>query len=43
MSALAVYLAGLCDYRDTLDHGEVGTVLLLAPDVRQEQVAARLR
>jgi hypothetical protein len=38
MSSLAVYLAGLCDYRDTLDHGEVGTVLLLAPDVRQSKL-----
>src|SRR6185436_13764755 len=30
MSALAVYLAGLCDYKDKLVRGEKGVVLLLA-------------
>ena len=34
MSALAVYLAGLCDYKDKLVRGEKGVVLLLAPDMR---------
>jgi hypothetical protein len=38
MAALAIYLAGLCDYTDTLDRGEVGVVLLLAPDMRQSKV-----
>ena len=42
MSALAVYLAGLCDYSDKLAQGERGVVLLLAPDMKQAK-AARLR
>ena len=39
MSALAVYLAGLCDWRDKLASGERGVVLLIAPDQRQAAVA----
>jgi hypothetical protein len=39
MSALAVYLAGLCDYKDKLVRGERGVVLLLAPDMRQAKVS----
>jgi hypothetical protein len=39
MAALAVYLAGLCDHRDKLSHGEQGVVLLLAPDIRQARVS----
>jgi hypothetical protein len=39
MSALAVYLAGLCDYKDKLVRGEKGVVLLLAPDMRQAKVS----
>ena len=38
MSALATYLAGLCDYSDKLDAGEKGVVLLLAPDMKQAKV-----
>jgi hypothetical protein len=38
MAALAVYLAGLCDYSDSLVRGERGLVLLIAPDVRQAKV-----
>jgi hypothetical protein len=38
MSALAVYLAGLCDYSDKLAQGERGVVLLLAPDMKQAKV-----
>ena len=38
MSTLAVYLAGLCDYRDKLDKGEKGVVLLIAPDKKQAKV-----
>ena len=36
--AVAIYLAGLCDYSDKLDHGERGVVLLLAPDMKQAKV-----
>jgi phage terminase large subunit-like protein len=39
MAALAVYLAGLCDYKDKLVRGEKGVVLLLAPDMRQAKVS----
>lgn len=39
MSALALYLAGLCDYRDKLSPGEKGVVLLFAPDLKQAKVA----
>jgi hypothetical protein len=35
---LAVYLAGLCDYSDKLDHGEKGVVLFFAPDTKQAKV-----
>ena len=38
MSALAVYLAGLCDYKDKLAKGEKGVVLLIAPDKKQAKV-----
>jgi hypothetical protein len=38
MAALACYLAGLCDYSDTLVRGEKGLVLLIAPDIRQAKV-----
>ena len=38
MAALAVYLAGLCDYGDKLSPGERGVVLLLAPDMKQAKV-----
>ena len=38
MAVLAVYLAGLCDYRDQLARGERGIVLLIAPDMRQAKV-----
>ena len=38
MAALAIYLAGLCDYKDRLAAGEVGTVLLIAPDKKQAKV-----
>src|SRR5262245_32543652 len=38
MAALAVYLAGLCDYSDKLSPGERGVVLLLAPDMKQAKV-----
>jgi hypothetical protein len=38
MATLAVYLAGLCDYSDTLVRGEKGLVLMIAPDVRQAKV-----
>ncbi len=39
MSALAVYLAGLCDHRSSLAVGERAVVLLIAPDTRQARVA----
>ena len=39
MAALAIYLAGLCDYSDKLVRGEKGTVLLIAPDMKQAKVA----
>jgi hypothetical protein len=38
MAALAVYLAGLCEYGDKLAKGERGVVLLLAPDMKQAKV-----
>ena len=38
VAALAVYLAGLCDYRDVLSAGERGVVLCIAPDQRQARV-----
>ena len=38
MAVLAVYLAGLCDYSDKLDHGEKGVVLFFAPDMKQAKV-----
>jgi hypothetical protein len=38
MAVLAVYLAGLCDYSDKLVSGEKGTVLLIAPDMKQAKV-----
>ena len=38
MAVLAIYLAGLCDYKDKLAAGEVGTVLLIAPDKKQAKV-----
>jgi hypothetical protein len=38
MATLAIYLAGLCDYSDTLVRGERGLVLLIAPDIRQAKV-----
>jgi hypothetical protein len=38
MAALAIYLAGLCDYSDKLAKGERGVVLLLAPDMKQAKV-----
>jgi hypothetical protein len=38
MAALAIYLAGLCDYSDKLSPGERGVVLLLAPDMKQAKV-----
>ena len=38
MAVLAIYLAGLCDYKDRLAAGEVGTVLLIAPDKKQAKV-----
>lgn len=38
MSALAVYLAGLCDFSDKLARGEKGVVLLIAPDMKQSKV-----
>ena len=38
MAVLAIYLAGLCDYSDKLAAGEVGTVLLIAPDMKQAKV-----
>ena len=37
-AVLAIYLAGLCDYKDKLAAGEVGTVLLIAPDKKQAKV-----
>ncbi|HEX2379554.1 MAG TPA: hypothetical protein VHI74_02280 [Methyloceanibacter sp.] len=39
MSALAIYLAALCDHKDKLVRGEKGVVLLLAPDMRQAKVS----
>jgi hypothetical protein len=39
MSALAIYLAALCDHKDRLVRGERGVVLLLAPDMRQAKVS----
>jgi hypothetical protein len=39
MATLAVYLAGLCDYKDALARGEKGVVLLIAPDQRQAKIA----
>ena len=39
MAALAIYLAGLCDYSDKLARGEKGIVLLIAPDMKQAKVA----
>jgi hypothetical protein len=42
MAVLAVYLAGLCDYKHKLAAGETGTVLLIAPDKKQAKVPARL-
>ena len=38
MAVLAVYLAGLVDHTDELVRGERGTVLLLAPDMKQAKV-----
>ena len=38
MAVLAIYLAGLCDYQHRLAAGEVGTVLLIAPDKKQAKV-----
>jgi hypothetical protein len=38
MAALAIYLAGLCDYQDKLSPGERGVVLLLATDMKQAKV-----
>jgi hypothetical protein len=38
MAVLAIYLAGLCDYKEKLSPGEVGTVLLIAPDKKQAKV-----
>ena len=38
MAVLAIYLAGLCDYRDKLSPGARGVVLLLAPDMKQAKV-----
>ena len=38
MAALAIYLAGLCDYSDKLAAGESGVVLLIAPDMKQAKV-----
>ena len=38
MAALAIYLAGRCDDKDRLAAGEVGTVLLIAPDKKQAKV-----
>jgi hypothetical protein len=38
ISALAVWLAILCDWRHLLSAGEYGVVLLLAPDVRQAKL-----
>src|SRR5437016_3496905 len=35
MSALAVYIAALCDHRDKLVRGERGVLVLIAPDQRQ--------
>ena len=37
-AALAIYLAGLCDYQDKLSPGERSVVLLLAPDRKQAKV-----
>ena len=42
MAVLAIYLAGLCDYKDKLAAGEVGTVLLIAPDKKQAKVLLEL-
>ncbi len=38
MAVLAVYLAALCDYRDKLDRGERGVLLMVAPDMKQARV-----
>ena len=38
LAVFAVYLAGLCDYSDKLDHGEKGVVLFFAPDMKQAKV-----
>jgi hypothetical protein len=38
MAALAVYLGGLCSYRDVLAPGERGIVLCIGPDQRQSRI-----
>jgi hypothetical protein len=38
IAALAIYLAGLCDYKDSLSPGEKGVVLCIAPDQRQARI-----
>src|SRR5262245_13693864 len=38
ISALACYLACLCDFRSKLSAGETGLVLIVAPDQRQASV-----
>jgi hypothetical protein len=38
MSALAVYIAALCDHRDRLVRGERGVCVLIAPDQRQAKI-----
>lgn len=38
LSVLASYIAGLCDHRDVLVPGEIGTVLCIAPDQRQATI-----
>jgi hypothetical protein len=38
ISTLAVYLGGLCDYRDQLTRGETSTVMIIAPDQKQAQI-----
>ena len=39
MAVLALYLAGFVDYSDHLVRGERGTVLLIAPDMKQAKVS----
>lgn len=40
-SAFAVYLGAICDHSDVLTAGETGTVLIVAPDLKQSRTTLR--